>query len=464
MNKVLVVGGGLAGSEAALQLAKRGIAVDLWEMRPDHQTPAHHTNQMAELVCSNSLKSDDPKTAAGLLKVELSAMDCELLKIARSTSVGAGGALAVDRELFGDQVTKAIYDHPNIKVIRDEFTLDKNTDDLPVIIAAGPLASEVLMHDIDILIGMSRRSFFDAAAPIVLADSLNRERVFYASRWGKGDETDYLNIALDEPEYRTFYEKLVSANRVISKDFEKGELFSGCQPIEEVARTGYDAMRYGALKPVGIDDPRTGRWPFAVIQLRAEDQWKQSYNLVGFQTNLTFGEQKRVFSALPGLENAEFVRYGVMHRNTFIDSPQLLTHSLRLRDSSIALPYPVYFAGQIVGTEGYTEAIASGLYAALNVYAYLIGHDEFILPATTVFGSLIAYATNPDTERYQPMHVNYGIIEPLETRIKNKQQRYRGYALRSVEELNNIIDARASLGPFNLVDANLFGDSDRNES
>lgn len=458
MKKVLVIGGGLAGSEAALQLAKRGVSVQLWEMRPQHQTPAHHTDQFAELVCSNSLKSDDPKTAAGLLKVELHGMDSELLKIARATSVGAGAALAVDRSRFAAQVTLAVMNHPLIDVVNEEFTLDKNGDDLPVIIAAGPLASDALMRNIDSIIGSAQRSFYDAAAPVVLADSLDRDRVFYASRWGKGEETDYLNIALDESEYRDFYENLINAKRVIAKNFEKGELFSGCQPVEEVARTGFDALRYGALKPVGIDDPRTGRWPFALIQLRAEDQWKQSYNLVGFQTNLTFGEQKRVFSALPGLANADFVRYGVMHRNTFIESPRLLSKSLALRGEVNSLSYPIYFAGQIVGTEGYTEAIASGLYAALNAYANLINHEAFILPPVTAFGSLIEYATNPDTDRYQPMHVNFGIIEPLEQRIKNKQLRYQAYAKRSIESLETVLGSYEALGPFNQLPANLFED------
>lgn len=371
--RVTVVGAGLAGCEAALQLGNAGVEVTLYEMRPALMPAAHHGSRFAELVCSNSFKSDDSKTAAGLLKQELTLLGSELIKLAQKTRVPAGGALAVDRELFSQAVEEKIAYCPNIAVVREEYVL--GTAEGIVLIAAGPLASQQLVESLTPHIGPETLSFYDAAAPIVLRESLDMNRVFEASRYGKGEGSDYLNIALDEDEYKLFYDALVSGKRTIDKEFERKELFAACQPVEEVARTGYDALRYGALKPVGIDDPRTGRWPYAVVQLRKEDAFGQSFNLVGFQTNLTWGEQKRIFSLLPGMHNAEFARFGVMHRNTFIDAPKTLN-----RDMSLRLSPDIFLAGQISGTEGYTEAIASGLLAAKNILARLYGESPFVLP------------------------------------------------------------------------------------
>lgn len=433
--RVTVVGAGLAGCEAALQLAKEGVEVTLYEMRPAVMPAAHHGSGFAELVCSNSFKSDDPKTAAGLLKRELSILGCELIELAQKTRVPAGGALAVDRELFSQAVENKVAQSPNISVVREEYVLD-STDEI-VLIAAGPLASRQLVNSLAQYSGPEALSFYDAAAPIVLRESLDMDRVFEASRYGKGEGSDYLNIALDEDEYRVFYDALVSGKRTIDKEFERKELFAACQPVEEVARTGYDALRYGALKPVGIDDPRTGRWPYAIVQLRKEDAFGQSFNLVGFQTNLTWGEQKRIFSLLPGMQNAEFVRFGVMHRNTFFDAPKTLND-----DMSLKLAPNIFLAGQISGTEGYTEAIASGLLAANNILARLKGEPPFVLPVTTVLGCLMNYALTDDGKDYQPMHVNYGLIPPLDTRVKNKQERYAQYAQRAIADLETYIEAR----------------------
>lgn len=425
---VTVLGGGIAGSEAAWQLAQRGIRTRLVEMRPDHMTPAHHSGDFAELVCSNSLKSDDETTASGLLKRELEDLDSLVMRVARQTRVPAGAALAVDRHAFSARITQMIEEHPLIEVTREEAT---RIPDGAVIVATGPLTSDALEESISRLVGEDRLSFYDAAAPIVEAESLDRSIVFAASRYDKGEGADYLNAPMNREEYDRFYDALVNASRVHAKDFERRELFAACQPAEEVARTGRDALRFGALKPVGLTDPRTGERPWAVVQLRAENAQCTAYNLVGFQTNLTFPEQRRVFSMIPGLEHAEFVRYGVMHRNTFLDAPRLLDETLALRGHR-----GVRFAGQITGTEGYLEAAASGLMAALNTWADLTDTGALILPDTTAFGSLLNHATSPETSSYQPMHVNFGIIPPLEMRIRGKRERYAAYADR----------ARASMG------------------
>lgn len=440
LRTVHIVGGGLAGSEAAWQLAQRGIDVTLYEMRPAVTTPAHHGKDLAELVCSNSLKSDDPKTASGLLKRELDALGSLLISVARKHRVAAGAALAVDREGFSAEVTRAIEQHPRIQLVREEVRCIN--PDVPTIVAAGPLASDCLSQSLTDIVGGSRLHFYDAAAPIVMASSLNPSRVFAASRWGKGSGDDYLNIALDEDEYRRFYDELISARRVIAKDFERSELFAACQPVEEVARTGFDALRYGALKPVGIDDPRTGRWPFALVQLRAETADRQAYNLVGFQTNLTWPEQRRVFALLPGLENAEFARFGVMHRNTFVDAPSVLNPDLSVRGVE-----NLWLSGQITGTEGYLEAVASGLLAGLNVFARITGRAAVTLPRESAFGSLVSYATSPETARYQPMHVNYGIIPALPQRVKSKQDRYAAYSERARAAIHELVASRPDIWP-----------------
>jgi methylenetetrahydrofolate--tRNA-(uracil-5-)-methyltransferase len=434
LSRTTVIGGGIAGSEAAWQLASRGIPVTLMEMRPDVMTPAHHGGGLAELICSNSFKSLDIATAAGLLKHELEMLGSLVLHVASKVSVPAGGALAVDRERFSAEVTRVIQDHPLIELVRCEATAIPEGD---VIVATGPLTSPALEPMLSEFVGSDRLSFYDAAAPVVEAESLDRDIIFAASRYGKGEGADYLNAPMDREEYSAFFDALVSAERVHAKEFERSELFSACQPLEEVARTGQDALRYGALKPVGLIDPRTGERPWAVVQLRAENRTRTAYNLVGFQTNLTFPEQRRVFRTIPGLESVEFARYGVMHRNTFVDAPKLLGPDLSVR----SIPR-VRLAGQLTGTEGYTEAAASGLLAALNVAASKSGQPPVVLPPETVLGALIAYATDPATEKYQPMHVNFGIVPPLENRVRGKRDRYAAYSRRSREALARWLDSR----------------------
>lgn len=447
---VTIAGGGLAGSEAALDLASRGIAVRLWEMRPQKQTPVHHTGGLAELVCSNSLKSTKPDSAAGLLKEELAALGSPLLAAARRHSVPAGGALAVDRVLFSRDVTDQVEAHPLIEVVRGEATdiatLTRDAD--AVVLASGPLTSDALSSSLMGLTGSDALAFYDAAAPVVMADSIDMERVFRQSRYeDAGAAGDYLNAPFSREEYERFVDELLAAERVIAKDFESRELFQACQPIEEIARAGRDAPRFGALKPVGLTDPRTGRRPWAALQLRAEDACGQSYNMVGFQTNLTFPEQRRVFRLIPGLENAEFARYGVMHRNTFIDAPRLLDARGRLVGGRAAeLDVPVYVAGQLAGTEGYCEAIRSGMHAALAVTAELRGAELPALPADTVWGALVAYASDPATTDYQPMHVNFGLMRPLDVPVRNKRDRYAAYAARANAALASYRDALAAAG------------------
>lgn len=434
-HSVTVVGGGLAGSECALQLAKRGVRVSLYEQRPQGSAPAHHTDRLAELVCSNSLKSLREESAAGLLKYELSQMGSELLQMARESAVPAGGALAVNRDVFSTMVTEAVEREPLIELVREEVT------DIPegtCVIAAGPLCSPALFSALCARVGTQHLSFYDAAAPIVDAETIDRSVVFSQSRYEEG-LGDYLNCPMDRDEYDAFYDELVGAKRVVSREFEETDLFNACQPVEEVARKGHDTLRFGALKPVGLVDPRSGRRPWAVVQLRPENADCTAYNLVGFQTNLTWGEQARVFRMIPGLEQAEFFRYGVMHRNSFVDAPRVL-------DKTFAIPgTTVRLAGQITGTEGYVEAIASGLLAALNTYADLTGAPRVSLPRTTAFGSLVAYATDPMTEPYQPMHVNFGLVPPLEGRRMKKGERYAAYARRAKQDLAAYLAQRSDL-------------------
>lgn len=427
-----IIGAGLAGSEAALQLAERGVRVRLFEMRPHHQTAVHETGMYAELVCSNSLKSMKPESAAGMLKAELEALGSHLYAQALNCRVPAGGALAVDRETFSEGITRSIDRHPLISVIREEVvTLPQGSD--AVIVATGPLTSEAFAQRLSVLTGEDHLAFYDAAAPIVMSDSLDHDKLFKQGRYEDEGTGDYLNAPFSKDAYESFIEELLAAERVILKDFEIRELFQACQPIEEIARKGRDAPRFGALKPVGLNDPQTGRRPWAAVQLRAENAEATSYNLVGFQTNLTFREQQRIFRMIPGFEHAEFARYGVMHRNTFIDAPRLLDRNLRLKKSKEKIP--VFFAGQIAGTEGYCEAIMSGLMASLGVYSQLKGFILPLLPRETAFGALLFYATDPLSIDYQPMHVNFGILPPLETPFKNKKERYAAYSKRGRELL-----------------------------
>lgn len=446
MDHVTVVGAGLAGSEAALQLAARGVRVRLFEMRPMMETAVHRTSQAAELVCSNSLKSTKPDSAAGMLKHELAELGSRLYASALRHAVPAGGALAVDRGAFSAEVTARIEQNPLIELVRREVrSIDEAVRGASaVVVASGPLTSDELADSLRSVTGSEHLAFFDAAAPVVMADSLDYGKLFRQSRYEESGAGDYWNAPFSKEEYERFAKELVSADRVIRRDFESKDLFQACQPIEEIARKGADAPRFGTLKPVGLTDPRTGRRPWAALQLRAEDRHGSSYNLVGFQTNLTFPEQRRVFRMIPGLEQAEFARYGVMHRNTFIDSPRLLDAGLRLRSSSNACP--CYVAGQLAGTEGYCEAIRSGLHAAISVAAHLKGISAPLLPVETAFGSLLAYATDPGTVDYQPMHVNFGIMAPLERRVRNKRDRYAAYAARGRQALEGYVSLLGEAG------------------
>ena len=437
-TQVTVIGAGLAGTEAAWQLAQRGIRVDLVEMRPNRMTPAHHTGMLAELVCSNSLKSEDPHTAAGLLKTELEALGSIVLRVAREERVPAGAALAVDRARFAERLTGLIDAHPLIDLRREEAVSLPESGH--VIVATGPLTGAALAEAIHGIVG-DHLAFFDAAAPIVDAESLDRSVIFAQSRYEKGGGADYLNAPMDKADYEAFHAALVGARKAHAKEFESSDLFQACQPVEEVARTGVDALRYGALKPVGLTDPHSGARPWAVVQLRAENAAGTAYNLVGFQTNLAFGEQERVFRMIPGLEQAEFLRHGVMHRNTFVDAPRVLDPTFALRSAPT-----VRFAGQMTGTEGYSEAAMSGLMAALNTWADIAGAAPVVLPPTTAYGSLAAYATDPATAPYQPMHVNFGLVPPLAQRVKGKRERYAAYSQRARRDLAEYLKARPELG------------------
>lgn len=437
VQRVTIIGAGLAGTEAAWQLASRGIPVDLVEMRPRVMTPAHHTGEFAELVCSNSLKSDDPATAAGLLKRELSALGSLVVAVARATAVPAGAALAVDRSAFSGMIGSILRAHPLITICEHEASAVPEGD---VIVATGPLTSAAFEPALCDLVGERRLSFVDAAAPIIDAETVDRSRVFAASRWEKGEGQDYLNCPLTAHEYDRLISELVSARRADLHAFERSDLFQACQPVEEIARSGPDALRFGALKPVGLTDPVTGMRPHAVVQLRPENRAGSAYNIVGFQTNLTFPEQRRVFRLIPGLEDAEFLRYGVMHRNTYVDAPRLLTAGLALRTKP-----RVRIAGQLAGTEGYLEAAAAGLLAALDVWTSRLGHPAFSPPETTALGSLIRYATDPDTAPYQPMHVNFGLVPPLEKRVGGRRLRYAAYAERAAADLQRALEDRSDL-------------------
>ena len=434
---VNVIGAGLAGCEAAWSLAKNGIAVRLYEMKPEKYTPAHKYSGFAELVCSNSLKAARIESAAGLLKAEMELLGSLTVPCAKENSVEAGGALAVDREKFSDSVTAKIKAEPLIEVIPGEVT------SLPegiCIIATGPLTSGGMADTIRELCGEGL-SFYDAAAPIVTYESLDQEKVFFASRYDRGD-ADYINCPMDKEEYLAFYKALIGAERVQLKDFETHpfSVYEGCMPIEVLASRGEDTMRFGPMKPVGITDKRTGRRPYAVVQLRRENREATLFNLVGFQTNLKFGEQKRVFSMIPGLENAEFVRYGVMHRNTFINSPVLLNSDFSMRERP-----EIYFAGQMTGVEGYMESAASGIIAGLACARKLLGKEPLKLPRESMLGALCAYICDPFNDgKFQPMGANMGILPELGTRIRDKKEKYGAYAKRAIAALTKEME-RAGL-------------------
>lgn len=423
---VKIIGGGLAGCEAAYQLLKRGFEVELYEMRPVKQTAAHKTEGLAELVCSNSLKSEDGTTSQGLLKKEMGLLGSLILECAEVARVPAGGALAVDRVLFSQEIERRLNEFEGFKLIREE--VKEITDE--VIVATGPLTSESMSETIIKLTGADKLYFYDAVAPIVTLESVDKTKSFWSARYGKGSD-DYLNCPMSKEEYEAFYQALVSAQTVVLKDFEKREIFEGCMPVEVMAKRGVDALRFGPLRPVGIWGEDGSRY-YAVVQLRKEDNYDSLVNLVGFQTNLTFGEQKKVFSMIPALHDAEFVRYGVMHRNTYMNSPAVLSECFSLRENP-----SVFFAGQITGVEGYMESSMSGMLAGINMARYLRGQEALNLPETTLCGSLSRYVANCRSN-FQPMHVSFALLPPLEGKVK-KQDRKAKYAGRAIEDLKNYL-------------------------
>ena len=423
--RVAVVGAGLAGCEAAYQLAERGIAVDLYEMKPQKKSPAHHSDDFCELVCSNSLRSDRVENAVGLLKEELRILGSLVLRAADETRVPAGGALAVDREGFSKYVTEAIALHPNITIHHEEVTEVPNS---PVILASGPLTSDALAEAIAAMTGESLH-FYDAAAPIVYHDSLDFSKIFRASRYGRGD--DYLNCPMTREEYFIFYRALIDAETVPLHEFETPRVFEGCMPVEVMAKRGEMTLCYGPLKPVGLET--AGKMPFAVVQLRQDDREGRLYNIVGFQTNLKFSEQRRVFGLIPGLEHAEFARYGVMHRNTFLNSPRILSSDYQLRSCP-----SVYFAGQMTGVEGYVESASSGFVAAISMERYLTGKAPVDFTAKTAIGALGHYVSEYAGDDFQPMNVTFGIMDGLKERIRKKTERYEKIAHRSLETIQQI--------------------------
>ncbi len=423
MNEIMIIGAGLAGCEAALQIAKKGHKVKLYEMKPQKFSPAHTNADLAEIVCSNSFKSNRLTNACGLLKEELRRLGSEIIPIADANSVPAGQALAVDREKFSKAVTKKIEENPNIELIREEVT--QIPTDGKVIICTGPLTSDNLSAEISRLIGENDLHFYDAAAPVLEKSSIDMEIAFWGDRYGKGEDA-YLNLPMEEAEYLAFYEQLIKAEIVTLHDFEKREIFEGCMPIEIMAKRGKDTLLFGPLKPVGFTDPRTGKRPHAIVQLRQDNKEGTLFNLVGFQTNLKFGEQKRVFSMIPGLKNANFVKYGVMHRNTYINSPKLLSHTYQLKSNP-----NIYFAGQITGVEGYVESISSGFVAGINC----VSEKEIAFDTKTMIGALADYIS-AENDRFQPMNANYGILPSLDERIKNKMERYEKLSQRALNFLN----------------------------
>lgn len=424
---VKIIGGGLAGCECALQLLQRGYAVKMYEMRPIRMTGAHKTQSLAELVCSNSLKSSEPCTASGLLKEELDLLGCRLLPLARENAVPSGSALSVEREGFSKSVENALNAYHDFTLIREEVTsLD---DDMPTVIASGPLTSDALAEKVGQLTGKNRLFFYDAIAPIVEFDSIDMQKAYFGGRYGKGGE-DYLNLPMQKDEYEAFYNELVNAQTVVLHDFEKSELFDGCMPIEEMAKRGSDTIRFGPLKPVGLRNPDTGEKAYAVVQLRKENLAGDCFNLVGFQTNLTYGEQKRVFRMIPALHDAEFVRYGIMHRNTYINAPGVIDDTFRVIGDR-----PLYIAGQLSGVEGYVESIMSGMIAGIALAKELDGDRLQVPPDVTIIGSLCKYVSTRALD-FKPMNANFGILPPME-RIRDKQKRKQAYHDRAIDAIKN---------------------------
>lgn len=431
MKEITIIGAGLAGSEAAWQAAQRGVKVKLYEMRPVKSTPAHTTDQFAELVCSNSLRGAGLENAVGVLKEEMRHLNSIIMEAADATRVPAGGALAVDREGFSHYITEKVSKHPNVEVIHEEIM------DIPsegtVVISSGPLTATTLNHKIGELLGQEYCYFYDAAAPIVTMDSIDMSKAYRASRYNKGT-ADYINCPMSEEEYRAFWTELVHAELAPVKEFEKVKFFEGCMPVEEMARRGEDTLLYGPLKPVGLDDPKTGKRPFAVVQLRQDNAADSLYNIVGFQTHLKWGEQKRVFGMIPGLENAEFTRYGVMHRNTFINSPMVLEATLQYRQRPT-----LFFAGQMTGVEGYLESAASGLIAGINAARQVLGQAVIVFPKDCVIGSMCHYITTTDAKHFQPMNANFGLLPALNERIRDKKLKKQQLAKRALASLDNFI-------------------------
>ncbi|MGG3913153.1 FADH(2)-oxidizing methylenetetrahydrofolate--tRNA-(uracil(54)-C(5))-methyltransferase TrmFO [Rossellomorea vietnamensis] len=427
---VNVIGAGLAGSEAAWQIAKRGIKVNLFEMRPIIKTPAHHTDKFAELVCSNSLRANTLTNAVGVLKEEMRRLDSVIMSAADACSVPAGGALAVDRHEFAALVTNKVKNHPNVTVFNEEVT------ELPegiTIVATGPLTSEGLSNQIKRLTGEEHLYFYDAAAPIIEKDSIDMDKVYLKSRYDKG-EAAYLNCPMTEGEFNRFYEALISAETVPLKEFEKEVFFEGCMPIEVMASRGKKTMLFGPLKPVGLEDPKTGKRPYAVVQLRQDDAAGTLYNIVGFQTHLKWGPQKEVLQLIPGLENADIVRYGVMHRNTFINSPNVLkdTYQLKIHEN-------LFFAGQMTGVEGYVESAASGLIAGINAAKLAVEEEPVVFPYETAMGSMARYITTANKHNFQPMNANFGLFPELPKKVKGKKERNEQHANRALETIQNFV-------------------------
>ena len=427
--KFFVIGAGLAGVEAAWQIAQSGYKVKLIEQKPLKKSPAHKSDNFAELVCSNSLKASRVDSAAGLLKEEMARLGSLTVPVARECAVAAGGALAVDRDIFSSNITEKIKSHPNIEIEYAEAQEIPTDGDTITIVATGPLTEGRMSEAIRKLCG-DYLSFYDAAAPIVTAESVNTDIAFGASRYGRGGEDDYLNCPFNKEQYENFINELISAEGAVLHDFD---VYEGCMPIEKLAKRGMDAPRFGPMKPVGLTDPATGRRPWAAVQLRRENAQGSMFNLVGFQTNLKFGEQKRVFSMIPGLENAEFVRYGVMHRNSFLDSPRVLNS-----DFSVKNQPNVFFAGQITGVEGYMESAASGIIAGINAVRYANGIEPLKLPDTTMIGALSAYISDETVKNFQPMGANFGVLPPLEEKIRDKRERYAALSERALTDLTGV--------------------------
>lgn len=427
-NTVVVVGAGLAGAEAAWQIAQRDIHVKLYEMRPMKQTEVHHTALFAELVCSNSLRSNQLESGPGLLKEELRRMHSLIMMAADQCGVPAGGAQAVNREEFSQFITDKINNHPNIEVIHEEY-LDFDNEGI-IVCASGPLTSAPLFESIKRKTGADTLYFYDAAAPIITAESVDMEKAFWQSRYGKGETADYLNCPLSGEEYQHFYETLMAAEWTPTKDFEKEIFFEGCMPVETMAKRGYQTLLFGPMKPVGLIDPRTGKTPFAVVQLRREDKEGQLLNIVGFQTRTKWGDQKKIVQAIPALANAEIVRYGVMHRNTFLNGPTVLNESGQLESEQ-----RIFFAGQMTGVEGYIESTASGLVAGINAAHLAKGESVLVWPRTTAIGSLMNHVGTSPTHNFQPMNINFGLMPAAEKKIRSKKERNSYYAQRALNDL-----------------------------